>query len=69
MALEYKTKQANRVLIREDTSHRKHPLQQHKRHMSTHAHHQMVNTEVILIIFFEAKMEKLYTVSKNKIRS
>ena len=26
----------------------------------------MVNTEIRLIIFFAAKMEKLYTVSKNK---
>ena len=26
----------------------------------------MVNTEITLIIFFELKMEKLYTVSKNK---
>ena len=33
---------------------------------STHGHHQMVNTEIILIIFFAAKMKKLYTVSKNK---
>ena len=26
----------------------------------------MVNTEIMLILFFAAKMEKLYTVSKNK---
>ena len=26
----------------------------------------MVNTEITLIIFFELKMEKLYTVSENK---
>ena len=32
---------------------------------STRGHHQMANTEIKLIIFF-AKMEKLYTVSKNK---
>ena len=31
--------------------------------------HQMVNTEIRLIIFFEPKMEKLYTLSKNKTRS
>ena len=36
---------------------------------STHGHHQMVNTEIRLIIFFDPKMEKLYTVSKNKTRS
>ena len=33
---------------------------------STHGHHQMVDTEIRLIIFFAAKKEKLYTVSKNK---
>ena len=33
---------------------------------STHGHNQMVNTKIRLIIFFVAKMEKLYTVSKNK---
>ena len=36
-------------------------------------HHQMVNTEIGLIIFFAAKeyspQEKLYTVNKNKTRS
>ena len=36
---------------------------------STHGHHRMVNTEIRLIIFFADKMEKLYTVSKNKNRS
>ena len=34
----------------------------------THGHHQIVNTKIRLIILFEAKMEKLYTVSKNKTR-
>ena len=33
---------------------------------STHGHHQMVNTEIRLIIFFAAKDGKLYTVHKNK---
>ena len=33
---------------------------------STHGHHQMVNIEIRLIIFFAVKMEKFYTVSKNK---
>ena len=32
----------------------------------THGHHQMVNTKIRLIIFFVAKVEKLYTVSKNE---
>ena len=37
-------------------------LFQHHRQDSTHEHHQMVNTKIRLIM----KMEKLYTVSKNK---
>ena len=36
------------------------------REVSTHGHHQMVDTEIRLIIFLQPKMEKLYTVSKNK---
>ena len=36
---------------------------------STHGHHQMVNAKIRLIIFFAAKMEKLSTVSKNKMGS
>ena len=43
---------ANRVLSREHTGHRKHPL---PREDSTYGHHQMVNTEIRLIIFFAAK--------------
>ena len=45
---------------------------QHTREdITTHGHHQMVNTEINLIIFFAAKdgEKKLYTVSKNKTRS
>src|SRR5574337_282660 len=33
---------------------------------STHGHHQMVNTKIRLIIFFAAKMGKLYTVNKKQ---
>ena len=40
-------------------------FQQHRRR-TTHGHHQMVNTEIRLIMFLEPKMEKLYTVNKNK---
>ena len=40
-------------------------FQQHKR-VSTHGHHQMVNTEIRFIIFLQPKMKKLYTISKNK---
>ena len=36
---------------------------------STHGHHQMVNTKIRLIIFFAAGMERLYTVSKNKLEA
>ena len=52
------------VLLRERTGHSKYPLPtQETRHMgslymwevSTHGHHQMVNTEIILIIFFAAE--------------
>ena len=38
-------------------THCKHPLLTTQQ--STHGHHQMVNTEIRLIIFFAAKMEKL----------
>ena len=37
-----------------------------KRRLYTWTPPQMVNTEIRLIIFFAAKIEKLYTVSKNK---
>ena len=42
----------NRVLSRGHTGHRKHLL---PREDSTYGHHQMVNTEIRLIIFFAAK--------------
>ena len=45
------------------------PSLNNTREDSTHGHHQMVNTDIRLIIFFAGKMEKLYTVSKNKTRS
>ena len=40
---------------REGTGHSKHPLTNNTREDSTHGHHQMVNTEIRLIIFFAAK--------------
>ena len=55
---------ANRVLPREHTGHSKHllPTTQEK---TTHGHHQMVNTEIRLIIFFAAKVgEALYSQQK-----
>ena len=45
----------NRVLPRECTGHTKHPLSNNKREDSTYGHHQMVNTEIRVIIFFAAK--------------
>ena len=45
------------------------PSSSNTREGSTHGHHQRVNAEIRLIISFAAKMEKLYTVSKNKTRS
>ena len=55
---------ANRVLPRECTGHSKNPLPT-TREDSTHGHHQMVNTEIRLIIFFAAKDgEALYSQQK-----
>ena len=55
---------ANRVLPREHTGHSKHPLPTTQED-STHGHHQMVNTEIRLIIFFAAKDgEALYSQQK-----
>ena len=54
---------ANRVLPREHTGHSKHPLPTTQD--STHGNHQMVNTEIRLIIFFAAKDgEALYSQQK-----
>ena len=59
---------ANRVLPRECTGHSKHSLST-TREESTHEHHQVVNTKIRLIIFFEAKdREPLYS-QQNKTRS
>ena len=65
---EWSRAKANRVLPRELTGHCKHPLPT-TQEKSTHGHHQMVNTEIRLILFLQPKMEKLYTVSKHKIGS
>ena len=45
---------SSRVLPRERTDHSKHPLPTTQN--STHGHHQMVNTEIRLILFFAAKV-------------
>ena len=49
----------------EDTLVIANTLSHNTRDDSTHGHHQMVNTEIRLIIFLQPKMEKLYTVSRN----
>ena len=55
---------ANRILPREHTVKVNTPFQQHKED-STHGHHQIVNTEIRLIIFFAAKDgESLYIQQK-----
>ena len=59
-----KQAKANRVLPRKHTGHSKHPLPT-TREDSTHGHHQMVNTEIRLIILFAAKDgEALYSQQK-----
>ena len=61
---EWSRAKANRVLPREHTSHSKHPLPT-TQEKTTHGHHQMVNTEIRLIIFFIAKDEEtLYSQPK-----
>ena len=45
---------ANRIFPRERTGHSKHPLPT-TQEKTTYGHHQMVNTEIRLIIFFAAK--------------
>ena len=55
---------SNRVLPREYTGHSKHPLPT-TQEKTPHGHHQMVNTEIRLIIFFAAKDgEALYSQQK-----
>ena len=51
------------VLPREHTGHSKHPLP-NTRDDSMLGHHQIVNTEIRLIIYLQLKMEKVYIVSK-----
>ena len=60
---EWSRSKASRVLPRESTGHRKHPLPTTQD--STCGHHQMVNTKIRLIIFFAAKDgETLYSQQK-----
>ena len=64
-SIEWGRAKANRVLLRECTSHSKHPFSNNTREDSTHGHQQMVNTKIRLIIFFAAKDGKaLYNQQK-----
>ena len=51
-------------MSREHTGHSKHPLPT-TQEKTTHGHHQMVNTEIRLIILFAAKDGDLYSQQKN----
>ena len=60
-----KQAKANRVLPRECTGHSKHPLLTTQEKTLTQRHHQTVNTEIRLILFFAAKDgEALYNQQK-----
>ena len=61
---EWSREKANAVMPRECTGHSKHPLPT-TQEKTTHGHHQMANTKIRLIIFFEDKDgEALYTRQK-----
>ena len=62
---EWSRAKANRVLPRDLTGHSKHPFPKTREDSWTHGHHQLVNTKIILIIFFAAKDgEALYSQQK-----
>ena len=63
LSTKWSRSKANRVLSRKCSGHGKHFLQK-TRGMTTHGHHQMVNTEIRLVIFFAAKDEALYSQQK-----
>ena len=61
---EWSRAKTNRLLPRKCTGHNKHPLPT-PQEKTTHGHHQVVNTEIRLIIFFAAKDgEALYSQQK-----
>ena len=62
---EWSRAKANRVLSRKHTGHSKHPLQQHRRRL----HMDIIRWSTLKsdwLYSLQPKMEKLYTVSKNK---
>ena len=63
-SIEWSRAKTNRVFPRERTGHSKHPLPT-TQEKTLHGHHEMVNTEIRLIIFFAAKEgEALYSQQK-----
>ena len=67
MALEWRMKQGHRLIefCQENALVIANTLFHNTREDSTHGHHQMVNTEIRLIIFFAAKYgETLYSQQK-----
>ena len=55
------------VLLRGCAGHSKFPIPKSTREVSRHGHHQMVNTEIRLIIFFAVKdREALYSHQKDQ---
>ena len=62
---EWSRAKANRVLPREHTDHRKYPAPT-TQEKTIHGHHHMVKPKSDWLYSVQPKMEKLYTVSKNK---
>ena len=67
MALKYKMKQGKgeQEFCQENALVLATPSSNNTREDSTHRYHQMVSTEIRLIISLQPKMEKLYTVNNN----
>ena len=62
--MKWRRAKTNRVLPKKCTGHSKHPLPT-TQEKTTHGHHQIVNTEIRLPIFFAAKNgEALYSQQK-----
>ena len=65
LGVQNEARQRLTILSREHTSNSKYSFSNHTRDNYTNGHHQMVNTEIRLIIFFEAKDGKtLYSQQK-----
>ena len=62
---EWSRAKANRVLPRECTGHSKHPPPTTQK-KTTYGHHQIIIPKSDWLCYLQPKVEKLYTVSKNK---